>query len=230
MYNRTLYTFWFGPEMSKDRKYCFDSMVANSGVNLVLVTENNLQDFVTRPLHKGFNYLSATHKSAYLRPYFMKHHGEGYTDIKYLDHSFAPYYDMLDNSDCDFIGYQEQVFGSWSKDHPNKEKLLGCGRYIFKKNTRFANIWYNKLCKYLDAVFDQLKQNPGTYHPRAVPGRIGGGGRETTSINYNKYGNYPLPWGIPGQIFQEVMLDNTDSYMSGMKWTFKTDPNWVPYR
>ena len=25
MMNRTLYTFWFGPEMSKDRKYCFDS-------------------------------------------------------------------------------------------------------------------------------------------------------------------------------------------------------------
>ena len=34
------------------------------------------------PLHQSFNYLSETHKADYLRTYFMRFHGGGYSDIK----------------------------------------------------------------------------------------------------------------------------------------------------
>ena len=111
MVERILYTFWFGSEMSKDRKYCFDSMVKNSGVQTILITDKNLEKYITEPLFKGFDLLSSTHKSAYLRPYFMKHYGGCYADIKYLDYDLNPYFELLENSDKQFIGYQEKSFG-----------------------------------------------------------------------------------------------------------------------
>ena len=82
--NRVIYCFWFGPEMSDNRKKCFESIIQNSKVGVRLVTKHNLQEYnlADSPIHPAFQYLSATHKSDYLRCYFMYHYGGGYTDIK----------------------------------------------------------------------------------------------------------------------------------------------------
>lgn len=50
--------------------------------NIVLITPNNLANYVKEPLHEAFSYLSLTHKADYLRCYFMHYFGGGYTDIK----------------------------------------------------------------------------------------------------------------------------------------------------
>lgn len=227
---RKLFAFWFGPKMSKDRKYCFDSMVKNSGVETILITEDNLKNYIVDPLYEGFNLLSSTHKSAYLRPYFMKYYGGAYFDIKYLDHDLNPYFDLLENSDKQFIGYQEKSFNPWSKNWEEEYKLAGVCRYIFKPQTPFANEWYDIVLNYLNLILPHLKQNPGTYHPRAVPGGIGGFGNDC-EINPLKYGDYPIPWGkVFSRILQEVMIKDTNRYMLGLPFIFKRDANFVPYR
>jgi hypothetical protein len=226
--NRKLYCFWFGDEMSQDRKYCFDSMVANAGVEVVLVTKYNLSNFVRRPLYKGFEYLSHTHKSAYLRSYFMMTYGGCYADIKYLDYDLNPYFDLLESSDKDMLGYKEAVFGEWCNSWPNLGRLCGCGMYIFKPNTLLANVWYKRITIHLNKIYDQLRQNPGTYHPRAVTGGICG---PDYKYQPEKYGNYPLGWDtFWGATLQRTQLDHIDRVMTGLPFTFPGDPNFVKYR
>jgi len=237
MINRKIYCFWFGPKMSFDRRKCFKSIVKNSGVDVELITEENISNYIVKSdlLYKGFKLLSSTHKSAYLRPYFMKHHGGCYMDIKYLREDFNQYFDLLENSNKDFIGYQEHSsqYGVWTKDWSLKEKerLAGACRYIFKPNTKFANLWYDKIIGYLNSIYPQLIDNPGTYHQRAIPGGFGGGGGEKKVIDYDKYGHYPISWSrIFGRYLQETMYENPKLYMFGLPYTFRIDPDWVPYR
>ena len=118
----------------------------------------------------------------------------------------------------------------WSKKWEKEKELAGCGRYIFKPNTPFANEWYQHVLNYSDNLYPQLVNNPGTYHPRAVPGGIGGGGKDC-EINPQKYGNYPIPWGSSfGRLLQETMVKDTSSYMLGLPYTFKKEPNFKNYR
>ena len=73
-------------EMSANRQRCLASMKENIGVPLILITPDNLQEYIldSHPLHEAYPYLSNVHKSDYLRAYFMHHHGGGYADINYI--------------------------------------------------------------------------------------------------------------------------------------------------
>ena len=107
--NKMIYCFWFGPEMSDDRKRCLQSLIDNSKVAVALVDESNLRNYILAdyPIHPSWQYLSATHKSDYLRSYFMYHYGGGYTDIKFCDYDWNKYFDDLEFSDKQFTGYPE---------------------------------------------------------------------------------------------------------------------------
>jgi hypothetical protein len=203
-------------------------MVANAGVEVVLVTKDNLSRFIKRPLYKGFEYLSSTHKSAYLRPYFMMTYGSCYADIKHLDYDLNPYFDMLEKSNNDMIGYKEGdgYYGKWSKNWVNENKLCGCGMYIFKPNTLLAHKWYKRVLLHLNKIYNDLEQNPGTYHARAITGGINNG-----EYNPDKYGKYPLDWGVFfGSTFQKTQHDHIDKVMTGMPYTFSNHKNFVQYR
>jgi hypothetical protein len=219
---RRLFVFWFGGKMSKNREYALSSIYKNSGIKIELITEKNVYDYNVDndPIHPGFEYLSSTHKSAYLRPYFMKHYGGGYTDIKIIKFDWNMYYDILEKSDKDFIGYQEIGPSGISCLIPNVQKqwikMCGCGHYIFVPNSVFANLWYEKIKNKMDSIYDQLKSNPGTYHPRAV---FGGylDDQNVYVCDQNKYGNYPLNWGTEfGVLLHTTMYENIDRYIIGM--------------
>lgn len=77
-FKKVIYCFWLGGEkMSNDRAECFRDMQQKNSVPIVLVSEDNLEQFIVNgyPLHKAYPYLSAVHKSDYLRAYFMHHYG-----------------------------------------------------------------------------------------------------------------------------------------------------------
>lgn len=69
--------------MSQTRKNCLIALKERSQCEVVLVTPDNLNDYILpdHPLHESYKYLSFTHKADYLRTYFMHFHG-GYCDIK----------------------------------------------------------------------------------------------------------------------------------------------------
>ncbi|MGI9252585.1 MAG: hypothetical protein ACR2J8_02470, partial [Thermomicrobiales bacterium] len=78
---RTVYCFWTGEnEMPSQRLESLETIRQNAGCEVVLVTPDNLADFLVEPLHEAYDYLSCTHRADYLRAWFMHHRGGGYTD------------------------------------------------------------------------------------------------------------------------------------------------------
>ena len=83
--NRNIYVFWTGDNvMGPNRQRCLENLKTQSGMNVILVTKDNLSDFVLpeHPIHPAYKYLSLNHHSDYLRCYFMYHYGGVYSDIK----------------------------------------------------------------------------------------------------------------------------------------------------
>jgi hypothetical protein len=189
----------------------------NSGVKVILVTENNLSNFIIDeyPLHPGFEFLSSTHKSDYLRSYFMYHYGGGYTDIKNCTEDWNIYFEILDNSNKSFIGYQERRYKDIAY-RPYREffnELVGNGAFIFKPRTEFAKKWINETHIILDSRLELLTLNPGTYHPRAIYGGVQG---LPDIFNESKY---PLQWNeIMGRVFHKIQYENKDCFLNSLPY------------
>lgn len=221
--NKALYCFWFGPSMSADRKRCFQSIIDNSGVTVVLVTESNLHSFILPeyPLHAGFKYLSVTHKSDYLRSYFMHLYGGGYSDIKQCDFNWSKYFDQLESSDKFFISSIEKCsedIAYTPAQHAYKELVVMC-QYIFKKQTSFTKLWYDETQKKMDVIYERLIDNPGTYHPRAIHGGVFQG-------DGFKNSKYPLEWNeLLGRILHKIQYENRGTFLNDLPY-----PNVQNYR
>jgi hypothetical protein len=213
--NRTLYCFWFGPEMSHDRRQCFNSILLNSMIEVKLITEKNLLEYniSSSPIHQDWQHLSSTHKSDYLRSYFMYHYGGGYSDVKLCNYNWNIYFDILEqNNDKDFIGYPELSptdIAYVPYQHLYKE-LIGNGSYIFKKSTEFAKEWLDETNKKMDEISEKLRLYPGDYHPRAVKGGI----NDESGFENSKY---PLEWNeLLGRIFHKLLPNYKNSFIIRM--------------
>jgi len=170
---RAGFVFWFGPafggtDMSPQRKRGVELLNQHSGIDFHLVTEENLDEWILPedPLHQGFPCLSATHKSDYLRSYFMFHYGGAYSDLKPYSFSWQPYFEKLENSDRQFIGQRQLKLSGLSVKARMPFWWYVCDSYfIFKKHTDFALTWKKSINVVLDQNFTTLAQSPGTYHP-----------------------------------------------------------------
>ena len=184
-----IYCFWTGDnKMSKQRKVCLNQLKDKSQSNVILVTPETLDNYILEdhPLHEAFIYLSETHKADYLRTYFMRFHGGGYSDVKKTTGSWTESFDKLNKSDKWIIGYKEipggAVLGRW-------EVLVGNCAYICKPNTPFVIEWYDEMIKLLNMKLTALKKNPAT-HPQERP--CDGNG-------------YPMEWNqMLGRIFHKI--------------------------
>jgi hypothetical protein len=209
---RIIYCFWFGPEMSADRKQCFETIKINSKVSVSLITNDNLKEYELKeyPFHPGFELLSATHKSDYLRSYFMYFYGGGYTDIKRCHYDWNPYFDLLEQSDKTFIGCKQ-----YKPNHiaykPYKDfydQLVGVNCFIFKPKSIVGKLWHIETNSLLDEKLPYLKQHPGTYHHRAIYGGVQG---EPSAFLESKY---PIEWNeLLGRIFHKLQYENLGSFL-----------------
>jgi hypothetical protein len=198
-----LYVFWTGNnKMSDNRKKCLESIKKNTKVNVILVTPENLKDYIVSkyPLHPSYKYLSLNHKSDYLRTYFMHIHGGGYTDIKNWNVDWNPFFKKLyENDDKWFNGYREIDTGSASNDpeiHKNHKKYIGNCAFIFKKNTPFTKKWFDTVNYKLDLYLEKLKKNPA---------------KLCDSQQNCKKTNYPIPWTyLQGSHFHDIMKPYLD--------------------
>ncbi len=193
-----VYCFWTGTNaMSDNRLKSIGILKSKLNVRFELITPDNLDSFIIEgfPLHKAFPYLSAVHKSDYLRCYFMHHYGGGYTDLKPARFSWASLFKKINSCDKWMLGYGEigkkgtaNVPGLLGKDLKKYwYVLLGNCSYICKPGSPFTSEWYAELHRRLDAYFDDLKNNPG-------------------NIMGDNEG-YPIPWtNILGDIFHPLCL------------------------
>lgn len=195
--SRVIYQFWTGDnEMSPARKACLESSV-NLGVPVKLITPDNLGEYVIpgHPLHKSYGLLSYTHRSDYLRCYFMHFHGGGYADIKFYtkDNNWPAAFDILDSRpEVDIVGAPE-IRGWAAVPRYNQEsicsKLVGCGFFVARPMSRFTSLWFSNVESYLTSMSRMLE--------RSAAGLCG----------------YPLPyWGVLGYQIHEACLEIADSY------------------
>lgn len=212
MIDRKIYCFWFGEEMSENRAKCYQTILDNSGVEVVLVTKDNLDSFVVKesPLHDGFKYLSDTCKSDYLRAYFMHHHGGGYTDIKQTYFDWNKYFDMLERSNFDCIGYREAkpYHVHYVPGQRYFKKFIGQGSYIHKKKSFLSDKWFKNMTLEMDKHYDQLVEYPGTYHPRAIYGGILDNNTDFTDSKY------PFTWSqLGGGVWHRTQFENPGRWL-----------------
>ena len=203
---KTIYTFWNGNfEMSENRISNLNDLKTTTQCNIVFIKEIELSQYilVSEPLHPAFQYLSATHKTDYLRTYFMHFYGGGYCDIKKTGGSWLHAFDEianLDSSDIFCCGYPE--IGENGVAHGSLrtewQKLIGNCSYIFKPNTEFTKEWYSTMLQLLDEKMDILREYfvtcGGNIHPQA-------------NYEYDSQDGYPIGWSeMLGNIFHPLVF------------------------
>lgn len=181
-----IYCFWTGNnEMSENRKKGLQTLQKNSGIPVKLITPENLNEYIKEdaPLHKGYNLLTLTMKSDYLRCYFMHHYGGGYADIKPFEHSWQSAFKKLNSKkDKYIIGYPELLYGgiapakhrflsetsfyTYYEDKLNIENkiykdlmkytplLIGNCSFVCKPYSPITTEWYNEVNRRMDELCD----------------------------------------------------------------------------
>ena len=207
--NRHLYVFWTGDNpLSENRQRSLDGM-SNTGLSPILVTGRTLHDFVPADkLHPAYRFLNLAHRADYLRCYFMKHHGGGYSDLKYNGASWVAAYEGLEGDpDAWATGYREvsprgvaDIYLSsrqlkeglaaniraqvqWRYLQWHYKTLIGTCAFIFKENTPLVDAWWETLNQRLDTLYPKLERHPAK-HPKELPGAVYDGERS----------RYPVPW------------------------------------
>jgi hypothetical protein len=206
MIDRKIYCVWVGENtaMNENRINGLESIRKNSGVEVVLVNNDNLNSFVKEghPIHEGFKYLSDVHKSDYLRCYLMHHYGGGYSDIKPCSWDWNIYFDRLEKGYDYGVGAPEDegplstplIIRKEYGDH--WDKMISADLFIFKPYTVFTSYWYTQMMQRMDENLVPLKKNPATTS------------REAADTIVTKY---PIRWaGILCEIFHPLCVNFTD--------------------
>jgi len=193
--------------MSDDRLRALFSIFYNIGRPVAFLNHQSIQNWQLPefPFHPAFEYLSATHKSDYLRTYLMHHYGGGYTDIKLTYKDWTTSFNRLNASDSWALGYQEigpqgvaPVGGSLETELKNNHfSLIGLCSFIFKKNTPLTSEWISSMHHVLDSKLEELKQHPAKFPQDQFGIKMPDG-----SIS-----RYPLRWTeLLGNIFHPLIL------------------------
>ena len=214
MNTNTIYCFWTGDNiMNEKRQRCLEYSKEISKCNIVLVTKQNLEQYILKdhPLHPAYQYLSETHKADYLRTYFANFHGGGYMDIKRTLGSWVECFEDLRNSDdkwmCGYRLKNDDV--AYTPNRPNFHHLIGVCGFICKPQTQLTKEWYQDMITVLDEKLEELKKNPAKY----------------TDDSTWKNSGYPLRWAeILGYIFHRVQYEYRDKILYTLPY-LNTDLN-----
>jgi hypothetical protein len=216
--NKHIFVFWTGTnEMSFRRIDCLNALAQETGCIIKLITVHNLDNYIKPdyPLHPAYPYLSETHKSDYLRTYFMRHYGGGYSDIKIPNGSWEKAFEEMQNDPEIWINsYHESCPENIASVEVNHlwDKLPGNCAYIMRPNTDFVIDWYKCQAKILDEKYELLKLYPSH--------------ATDCCIEYYPDTKYPVGWTeILGQIFHKLASKYTDRILFSLP-----TPNFDYYR
>lgn len=198
-----IYMFWVGEQkMSATRKIAFEKFKKMCGVKVVLVQNDDVTKYMLpeHPLHPAYQYLCNTHKSDYLRAYFMHFYGGGYADIKHTTGTWKKaFYDLAIHNDYWICGYHElpcAIFVDEMK--PFCQYLIGTAAIICKPRTPLTQEWYDYVVKVLDEKLELLKQNPAKKAHDALENGFG----------------YPVKWHeMLGHIFHDLIFKHKNKVL-----------------
>ena len=188
-----------GGQLSEQRNKSLELLADISQCDVELVTMENIDVWVLsdHPLHPAFKYLSAVHKSEYMRTYLMHFYGGGYSDVKLATGSWETAFRRLEQDPLAWMsGYPEVEggvvpglpAGAWSS-------LIGNGAYIAKPHTQLTQEWYTEMMAVMDTHAVALRRHPAA-HPRE---------------RCEAKSQYPICWTeLLGQIFHPIAYRNRE--------------------
>jgi hypothetical protein len=197
--------------MTSNRKKCLETIRANIGVPVELITDETLEDYILSesPLHPGFQYLSPTTQCDYFRTYLMHYYGGGYTDIKLTFQSWLPHFQRLSSEPDKYVqGYREVGEGGVARLRAgfesiqetlsaNWQSLIGNGAFICKPQSPFTAAWLGRLNKEMDFYMLDLLKYPARHQRDHLGMDLGG-----------QPSKFPIPWaGIAGAIFHPLCFE-----------------------
>lgn len=141
----------------------------------------------------------------------------GWTDVKYCDYNWNPYFDLLD-SHPDKIGIGTRImviennrYVYHKEDYPHTN-CISMSHFIFKKETELFKENLIRVERCLDEKFGELKKNPGSVHPLICKDNYQ---HELLPENLRNY-PYSLKWLEISEIFHFVQTSYLDKIMHGM--------------
>jgi hypothetical protein len=209
--SNTVFCMWTGNNpMSANRIQALWSIFANVGCPIAFVNDTNLKSWIhpDYPLHPAYNYLSNTHKSDYLRCYFMHHYGGGYTDVKLTQGNWSNFFIKIKHSNKLALGYQEVPYGIphlegdlGDEIRVNHKSVIGLCSFIFKPNSIITNEWMVNTNNLLDSKLEELIINPAL-HPQDQTNVI---------LPDGNVSRYPLRWAeLLGEIYHPIIYKHRD--------------------
>ncbi|WP_144786273.1 glycosyltransferase family 32 protein [Micrococcus luteus] len=182
---RRVFVLWTGRNaMPAVRVHSLRRLEDSLGVPMELVTPDDLPRWILpeHPLHPGYELLSLTHRSDYLRAYLLHHHGGGYTDVKQPTASWGPVFNVLAaREDLWMAGYPEDSTGRVPRLGGSLERdlrlrfsdLVGTGAFVARPATPLTAEWLREVERRLDYFMDLLEVAPGGVRDEA-PGYVVG--------------------------------------------------------
>lgn len=201
--DEVIYCFWTDDNpITPARSKCLETMKQNLGVRVDFLDAKAIGERILpdAPLHPGYQYLSAVHKSDYLRCYFLHHFGGGYADIKSYskDNNWKECFQKINkNKELEIVGSREIMGGSAIPAYNVPEvveNLLSMGFFIVRPQSYISSVWYTKMLEKMDESYQELKNHPAPY-PFARK-------------NDSKSKGYPLGWSeLLGDILHPILYN-----------------------
>jgi len=146
--NKYVFQFWTDDNsLTENRIRNLENFESTTGMKNILIHPSNLDQFVLpfHPLHKTYPYLSAVHKSDYLRAYFGFFYGGGYMYIKECWGNWkSSWHDLITCTD-------KNVF---MNSHPNPD--MGCVPCSLSQDVKDNYAKIPSVCIFLSKQFNPI--------------------------------------------------------------------------
>eukprot|EP00929_Paragymnodinium_shiwhaense_P069934 TRINITY_DN35345_c0_g1_i1.p1 TRINITY_DN35345_c0_g1~~TRINITY_DN35345_c0_g1_i1.p1 ORF type:complete len:385 (+),score=68.82 TRINITY_DN35345_c0_g1_i1:79-1233(+) len=146
--HKVVWMCWTGNnEMPPHLQLCKRTIERNSGLPVIVITPENLLDYVQDP-HPAYEHLHLAHRADYLRCWLLHHYGGIYLDADTIClRSLEPLFDELDTFDV--VGYDGSQWG----------EVIGISDMgPFKPMTEFTELWFNILHAKLQERLPEIQQ------------------------------------------------------------------------
>lgn len=133
--NKVIWMCWTGNNpMPAHLQLCFQTIKRNSGLPVILVTPDNVLEYVPDP-HPAYPYLHLAHRADYLRCYLLHTYGGIYLDVDTIClRSLAGLFDLLDRFDA--VGYDGSIWNEY----------IGISDMgPFNPDSELSALWFNAL-------------------------------------------------------------------------------------
>ena len=218
---RIVWCIWSGTnEMSENRLRGLESIRHfNAGSEVILVTPDNLGDFVlpSAPLHPIYENLSLVHRSDYLRGYLLHHHGGAYADIKVQRSSIADAIDELNSiPELWFVGAPKPEVPPRIGGEPRVERdtriqfrrTPSGASYAARAGTALTASWRAEVERRCDYFLSLVNRYPGE-----TWGLLNGNPTDT---------QYPIRWN-------ELQAEVLDPICLKYRHQLRLDPKYLPH-